>query len=167
MSEGLKVEIKMCAKAFSGEEAREYQMRVEETGCVEVWDEVAGNYTLCHSLSANDRGKAYAKAFGSGEKVWIDACDVSDIGFLVSNTRQGSEPYVTLRDYPARTNQSRQPRLEGWCGTTNDVSCHAKGLARFVRYNSSRTRVLVQLIAPESVAAREYLEAEGYPELIP
>ena len=51
---------------------------------------------------------------------WID-CDnysthVGDIGYLVhvNNSSTRRESWV-LHDQPARTNQGREPRLDGWC----------------------------------------------------
>lgn len=34
---------------------------------------------------------------------------------------------IEIRTEPARTNMSNEPRIEGWCGTTNDWSVHAHG----------------------------------------
>jgi hypothetical protein len=39
-------------KAFSGQGRREHKLSVSPDGTVRVWDDVAGHYTTCHSLSA-------------------------------------------------------------------------------------------------------------------
>ena len=42
------------AKAFRGEGIRTHQFAVDpDTTLVRVWDDVAGHYTACHSLSAS------------------------------------------------------------------------------------------------------------------
>ena len=42
------------AKAFGGEGIRTHRFAVDpDTGLVRVWDDVAGHYTACHSLSAS------------------------------------------------------------------------------------------------------------------
>lgn len=99
-------------------------------------------------------------------RIWIgpdDRLEVGQIGFLIerSNTLQGWRRH-SLQTLPAHTNQSRQPRLVGWCGTTNDVAVHAHGLAQVVRL-AENGRALVQLLADDEL--RPALEALGYPEL--
>ncbi|HPZ83878.1 MAG TPA: hypothetical protein PL064_10605 [Thermogutta sp.] len=41
------------AKAFAGQGVRNHKVLVEPSGSVRVWDDVAGHYTTCHSLSAS------------------------------------------------------------------------------------------------------------------
>lgn len=45
------IEIEARAKAFSGEGVRGHRFQVEPTGEVRVWDDVAGHFTTCNSLS--------------------------------------------------------------------------------------------------------------------
>lgn len=39
----------------------------------------------------------------------------------------GLDDRIEIRDEPATTNLSREPRTQGWCGTTNDYSVTAHG----------------------------------------
>lgn len=57
-----------------------------------------------------------------------------DVGYLImtSPDRRGGD-YYTLSTAPARTNMSHEPMLEGWCGSYNNVSTYACGVARVVR----------------------------------
>jgi hypothetical protein len=46
------IEIRAKAKAFSHEGVREHSFMVDrDTETVRVWDDVAGHFTTCHSLS--------------------------------------------------------------------------------------------------------------------
>lgn len=45
------VEITLRAKAFKGEGVKVNRFSVAPNGTVRVWDNVAGNFTTCHSLS--------------------------------------------------------------------------------------------------------------------
>ena len=36
--------------------------------------------------------------------------------------------HVVISAEPARTNSSNEVRIEGWCGTTDDISVHARGM---------------------------------------
>lgn len=101
---------------------------------------------------------------------WIDAgaCldgypTVGDVGFLISitDTSNGSER-VVLRDNPARTNRTHEPKLVGWCGETNNRSVEAKGMARVTRVTSNG-RVLVEPI--DGADLQRALDASGYPDL--
>ena len=49
------IEITARAKAFSTEAMQEYRFSVESDGTVRVYDDVAGHFTLCHSLSAGQQ----------------------------------------------------------------------------------------------------------------
>lgn len=48
---GKTIEIEARAKAFSSEGVGTYRFSVESDGTVRVYDDVAGHYTLCNSLS--------------------------------------------------------------------------------------------------------------------
>lgn len=103
----------------------------------------------------------------STKQLWIgpdDRLAVGDSGFLIerSNPVQGWRRY-SLESLPAHTNQSRQPRLYGWCGTTDDVSVQALGMAQVQRI-AENGRVLVQVLAAGELPAM--LQALGYPELV-
>ena len=90
---------------------------------------------------------------------------VGYIGFLVriSNQIKGWERHE-LRDTPAYTNESRQPKLNGWCGSWNDTSTHGCGLAKVVRV-AKNGRVLVQEVDKDSDEGQATLEELGYPGL--
>ncbi len=100
------------------------------------------------------------------QSIWTDSENIetigSEIGFLVLHERDGgSNPRWSLRKRPAHTNSSHEPRLHGWCGTTNNVSIRAEGLARISRV-AGNGRVRLQRVA----ATPELLEELGYPELL-
>jgi len=103
---------------------------------------------------------------------WIDeqGCagrgyDLGDKAFLVSfyNENNGSTKYV-LRDQPAYTNVTKQPRLTGWCGSYNNVATESEGAWKVTRIAKSGRYLIEQLEGQELV---EFLEEMGYPELIP
>lgn len=99
-------------------------------------------------------------------QIWIDAdpgVTVGVVGFLIQiqNTRTGGE-YYRLSDRPAHTNQSNEPRLYGWCGSWNDVSTDARGMARVERV-ARNGRALVRALKGKELAAA--LCTLGYPEL--
>ncbi len=91
---------------------------------------------------------------------------IGDYAFLVEclNTNNATTRWV-LRETPQRTNQSREPRLEDWCGETDNVSRYARGLVKVTgeTKNGDRQRI-AQVHGAELATA---LEALGYPELIP
>lgn len=98
---------------------------------------------------------------------WIDEQEqysVGDKAFLIefSHENTGAESYV-LRDQPAHTNVSREPRLKGWCGSYNNVSTSADGAWEVMRIAKSG-RYLIQELKGEDLAA--FLEEMGYPGLI-
>jgi hypothetical protein len=100
--------------------------------------------------------------------IWIDefssySSATGDIGFLIrtSDENHGNACRYRLSDHPAHTNQSREPKLNGWCGTTNNVSTTACGLARVSRIAKNGRVCLVDVTEPEKVTAA--LEELGYP----
>ena len=100
--------------------------------------------------------------------MWIgpdEMLKVGDFGFLVqkSNDNNGWERYE-LRDTPAYTNRSIEPRLEGWCGTYNDVATYGCGMWRVERLARNGRAFIRKLEGGELGAALEEL---GYPELMP
>lgn len=60
-------DIKVIARAkfFSSSGVEERACLVEPDGTVRVWDEVAGHYTLCHALSADDQERIRRLANGA------------------------------------------------------------------------------------------------------
>jgi hypothetical protein len=88
---------------------------------------------------------------------------VGDVGFLIkqTNENQGWTRY-DLRITPAHTNRSRQPKLYGWCGSYNNLSTTAEGMAKVIRVAKNH-RVLIEEIDGQEVESA--LEELGYPEL--
>lgn len=99
--------------------------------------------------------------------MWIDNGEmdtVGTIGYLVETSSNGSASF-SLRERPLRTNQSLQPRLFGWCGETDNKSRTARGVWRIDATNKSGDRAKISKLAGSDLA--EFLERDGYPELIP
>ena len=87
-------------------------------------------------------------------------------GFLVEIYPQGKAIRYQLRDEPACQNISGIAKLTGWCGETNNVSVIARGIWKPIKRSPSGLRTFIERITePEKIAA--YLEAVGYPDLIP
>ena len=88
---------------------------------------------------------------------------VGDKGFLVehSNPFQGWERHE-LRDTPAHTNQSRKPRLNGWCGSWNNTNTYGRGVWRVIRV-AKNGRCLIQELGGDERQA--VLDELGYPDL--
>lgn len=100
-------------------------------------------------------------------QIYIDADPlhyVGQVGFLVRyhHVMEGWED-VALTDLPARGNIDRQPRLRGWCGTTNDVATRALGVGRIVKILPKGRRCLIEEVRGEALL--EALLELGYPEL--
>lgn len=95
----------------------------------------------------------------------LDGCPaVGDVGFLIAvkDTSNGGPERFSLRDNPARTNRTHEPKLVGWCGETNNRSVEARGMARVARVTSNG-RVLVAPI--DGADLQRALDASGYPDL--
>lgn len=67
---------------------------------------------------------------------------------LRSHTLRDDEYYV-LSENPGLTNMSREERLSGWLGTTNDVALYAEGAVRV--YEDKLGRVRIKKIDPQEV----------------
>jgi hypothetical protein len=98
---------------------------------------------------------------------WIgeigDNYEVGQVGFLICRTDCNHIGVkYSLWDRPAHTNMSHQPKLSGWCGTTNNICLDAHGLARIVRVARNGRALVVGLTDREQAAA---LQALGYPDL--
>jgi hypothetical protein len=103
--------------------------------------------------------------------MWINTDDINttiegQAGFLVEISPQGQADRYDLRDEPARTNQSHEAKLTGWCGETNNVNVNAKGVWKPVRRSPNGRRTLIERVTDPAELA-EFLETVGYPELIP
>lgn len=100
--------------------------------------------------------------------IWIDDenCEFPfgsfRIGFLVEVDREqdGGAKTYSLRQHPARGNQSGAPTLEGWCGSWNNVSTYGRGLARVARQAKNGRLCLARVPATPGL-----LDELGYPEL--
>ncbi len=95
---------------------------------------------------------------------WIDEQDFDgDKAFLVEfyNSSAVRWSYV-LRNTPAYTNLSNEPRLRGWCGSYNNVSTTGCGAWKVLRVAKSG-RVLIEEMEGEEL--NEFLDEMGYPEL--
>jgi hypothetical protein len=98
--------------------------------------------------------------------MWIDNDNdmpADAIGFLIELTPQGRAERMTLRVRPGRTNQSQHARLYGWLGSTNNVSAHARGVARVIKLNAAGDRAMVEKLDGTDLA--DALETLGYPGL--
>lgn len=98
--------------------------------------------------------------------MWIgpdENLQVGDKGFLinVSNAIKGTDTYF-LRDTPAHTNQSHEPRLRGWCGTWNDTATYGCGMWEVTRVAKNGRAFIRELEDRELFDA---LEEFGYPDL--
>lgn len=97
---------------------------------------------------------------------WIgpDEFSMNDVGFLIhhSNEIDGGNRYE-LRDTPAYTNRSCEPRLHGWCGTYNNLATYAEGLVKVIQIARNGRAKVAEL---EGEELRSHLEDLGYPELI-
>ena len=89
---------------------------------------------------------------------------VGQVGFLVLVSPEQRADRYDLRDSPPHTNQSHEPRLNGWCGTTDNVAVYGRGMARVVRVARNGRALVVPL---EGEDLRAALDTLGYPELMP
>ena len=90
---------------------------------------------------------------------WTEEFVSGQSGFLVSVGGR-----LELRDRPAHTNSSHEPRLRGWCGSWNNVDTDALGLAVVTRV-AKNGRAQVRTLQGEDEA--KALEALGWPDLAP
>lgn len=61
---------------------------------------------------------------------------------------------IDIRDTPAITNSSREPRIDGWCGTTNDWAVYAHG--EFATIDDARTAIAEKFGAVREIDFSEY-----------
>lgn len=99
--------------------------------------------------------------------LWINGDDYhmveGNIGFLVFVVPQTGEDHYVLREHPALANQSREPRLTGWLGTTDNVARYGQGLARITEISLGGRFRVERLNAEDTDAALKEL---GHPELV-
>lgn len=102
---------------------------------------------------------------------WISlySCDAlhreGSIGYLVGASEGGAEEHFVLLVNPPRTNMSREPRLRGWLGETNNRSRTAYGLRKVTKFDPARNRFKLARVTAEE--ERAFLERDGWAELIP
>ena len=95
----------------------------------------------------------------------IDRVDTfTTVGFLIERCPQGRASIWSISDRPAHTNRSREPRLRGWCGETNNVSIYARGLVQ-LGIATPNGRVRITRLRKGSEEEREALELLSYPDL--
>jgi len=99
---------------------------------------------------------------------WIDgdSFKVGDVGFLIESVInvRGLPTKLALRERPAHTNMSHEPRIGGWCGETNNINIWAHGVARVSRVAKNGRIEVVRLKGDELSSALERL---GYSQLDP
>jgi hypothetical protein len=97
---------------------------------------------------------------------WIDGdYAVGHVGFRIDTSNPIRQTASTLlTQHPAHTNASCQPRLYGWCGSTNDTNTYALGLAKVVRQGRHGRVQIVEVRALAEIA--QFLEEVGYPDLL-
>lgn len=100
---------------------------------------------------------------------WVDNSGYSKIGTVgylvqVDNTSDGGTRY-SIRERPLRTNRSAVAKLHGWCGETDNRSYTACGVVRIVGTNREGDRARIAAVTGAELS--EFLESDGYPELIP
>lgn len=98
--------------------------------------------------------------------IWIDGYELSvgEVGFLIECVPEGRATRYHLNDRPPYTNLSHEPRLHGWCGTTDNVARYGHGMARVTRVARNGRALVVPLHGQELVRA---LEDAGFPGLAP
>lgn len=104
--------------------------------------------------------------------MWIDHdphfeehLGVGDTRFLINvyNSNREWDRY-DLRDHPARTNVSNQPRAVGWCGTYNDTETHGCGVWRVTKVAKNGNLKIIKVT--DKAELEEFLEEYGYPDLL-
>jgi hypothetical protein len=115
-------------------------------------------------LDSQSTNKEWGDAMA--QAIWCDEDDLevagSQVGFLVRVVHE-NERHVryVLKARPPHTNQSHEPRLRGWCGTSDNIARYGCGLARVSRVTGNGRAQLVR-VEPTP----EILESLGYPGLI-
>lgn len=100
---------------------------------------------------------------------WIDSDSyenkIGDLRYLVEtlNTSNGRTSW-SLYERPLRTNQSHQPRLNGWCGETDNRSRYARGVVRVMALNAAGDRCRIAQVTGDELQA--FLERDGFPACV-
>jgi hypothetical protein len=106
--------------------------------------------------------------------MWIDlnlesVTTVGAVLFLVESidTNRGTSRR-SLRGTPLRTNLSHEPRLQGWCGETDNISRHAHGMVVVTKivdgHGDGYDRACCRRASDAEMTAA--CEAAGYPDLV-
>ena len=97
--------------------------------------------------------------------MWIDAEDPIEVGFLIETSHETDGwTRFELADRPPYTNQSREPRPVGWCGSYNNVATYGRGVWAVARVaRNGRTKIAR---VTDQGLLRDFLDTVGYPELL-
>lgn len=96
--------------------------------------------------------------------VWIDGTyDLGSLGFRIDRSTPGQGETTTLSQRPAHTNQSHQPRLYGWCGSSNNTNTYANGVWKVTRVASNGRVQICEVTDHAEVEA--WLDSVGFPDL--
>ncbi len=89
---------------------------------------------------------------------------LGEMGFLIEISHENTGATRHKLSYtPAYTNQSNQPRLEGWCGTYNNVATHGCGVWKIIRIAKNGRTLLEEV--PDGPDRQAFLEEMGYPDI--
>lgn len=70
----------------------------------------------------------------------LETLEIGQRGYLIETIRENRSTW-TLQTAPALTNQSFEPRAEGWLGTTNNVARYGRGFVEVVHIGPRVIRV--------------------------
>lgn len=94
--------------------------------------------------------------------MWVYEYEMAKPGDVVFLAEISPQDRATRREAsltPWRTNVSREARLRGWCGNTDNVDVQAIGGARIVRRSTrDPDRVLVRLLPDDDAAVADAFE---------
>jgi hypothetical protein len=90
--------------------------------------------------------------------------EVGERAFLIrkANLNGGGDRFE-LRDTPPKTNLSFEWRLDGWCGSYNNISTYGEGMVEVIKL-ASNGRLKVRNLTGD--ALRSALDDFGFPELL-
>jgi hypothetical protein len=98
--------------------------------------------------------------------MWIDSSnvEVDEIGFLQETFHEntGSKNY-RLTDRPPKTNRSFEYKLEGWCGTYNNVATYGRGVWKIIKTLPNERIHIEEVLGDER---NMFLKEMGFPELV-
>ena len=96
-------------------------------------------------------------------KGYQDAYHTGDTVFVSEVVTERGECEIHLTEAPRRTNRSREPRLRGWCGSTNNRAVTALGVGKVTRVRGTVLRV--EVLAAGSDEENDALGALGWSAL--